>query len=223
MVLGIAAALEEFAPGLEAVANFGFAGDLGHGIEHDLAEVGERGGFFLGDAVLGEGSEDLAQHVDYIGAGDEVSGEGGGDLSAELARFEDLKFGLGMEGTEIGVLGMAKHEAAAAVGERKLTKIVVGLIGAFFGHGGIRKLEFLEIRVGKRKVVRAGRVKNCSEEGPDRGTEHTRRRPFASSPARRGKYSSGVLDVNSTLMVLITVIIIRTDLASRQHRGQYES
>jgi hypothetical protein len=137
-VLGIDAAIEQFAPGLVAVANFGFLGDCGHGIEHDLAEIGEGGGLFLGNAVLGEGGEDFAEDVDYVGAGDEVTGEGGGDFCAQLTGLENLEFGLGVEGTQLGMLGMAKHEAAAAVGEWELTKFVVGLIGAFLGHRIVR-------------------------------------------------------------------------------------
>jgi hypothetical protein len=137
-VLGIDAAIEQFAPGLEAVANFGFAGDLGHGVEPDLAEIGEGGGLFLGDAVLGEGGEDFAEDVDYVGAGDEVAGEGRRDFGAQLAGFQKLEFGLGVEGTQLGMFGMAKHEAAAAVGEWELAEFVVGLIGAFFGHGIVR-------------------------------------------------------------------------------------
>ena len=137
-VLGIVVALEEFAPGLVAVADFGFAGDLGHGMEHDLAEIGEGGGLFLGDAVLGEGGKDFAEHVDDVGAGDEVTGEGGGDFRAEGAGFEDLEFGLGVEGTQLGVFRMAKHEAAAAVGEWELAEFVVGLIGTLLGHGIVR-------------------------------------------------------------------------------------
>jgi len=127
-VLGIDAAIEQFAPSLEAVGDLGFLGDCGHGVEHDLAEIGEGGGLFLGDAVLGEGGEDFAEDVDNVGAGDEVSGEGRGDFGAQPAGFENLEFGLGVEGTEIRVLGMTKHEAAAAVGEWELAKFVVGLI-----------------------------------------------------------------------------------------------
>jgi hypothetical protein len=137
-VLRVDAAIEELAPGLEAVGDLGFRGDRGHGVEHDLAKIGEGGGLFLGDAVLGEGGEDFAEDVDDVGAGDEVSGEGFGDFGAQPAGFENLEFGLGMEGTEIRVLGMAKHEAAAAVGEWELTKFVVGLIGTLFGHGIVR-------------------------------------------------------------------------------------
>ena len=111
-------------------------------MEHDLAEVAEGGGLLLGDAVLGQCGEDFTEDVDDVGAGDEVSGEGGGDFSAELPGFEELKFGLGVEGTEIGVPRMAQHAAEAAVGEWELTEISVRLIGTFFGHGMSSRVEF---------------------------------------------------------------------------------
>ena len=69
-------------PGIAGEAEIGFAGDIGHGVEHDLAEVAEGGGFLLGDAVLGQCGEDFAEDVDDVGAGDEVSGEGGGKFRA---------------------------------------------------------------------------------------------------------------------------------------------
>jgi hypothetical protein len=127
----VGGAVDHVFPGFAGIDESGFF--LGHGerVEHDLAEIGEGGGA-LGDAVLGQGGEDFAHDVVDVGGGEEVAGEGGGDFCAKAMRFQELQFGVGVEQPQGRVIFMAKHAAAAAVGEGELAEVGVG--GAGCGH-----------------------------------------------------------------------------------------
>jgi len=49
--------------------------DGGKREEHELAKVGERVCRASGHAVLGDGSEDLAENIVDVGSGEEVAGD----------------------------------------------------------------------------------------------------------------------------------------------------
>ena len=53
-----------------------FAFDAWDGLEQELAEVGKRIGGLVGDAFLGQGGEDFAEDVVYVGDGIEFAGKG---------------------------------------------------------------------------------------------------------------------------------------------------
>ena len=91
------AVVDEVYPGFVGVDEFGFILGHGQGEEHYLAQIGERGGGTLGDAVLGQGGEDFAHHVVDVGGGQEIAGEGGGHFRAQAMGFEELVLGVGME------------------------------------------------------------------------------------------------------------------------------
>jgi hypothetical protein len=128
------AVVDEVYPGFVGVDEFGFILGHGQGEEHYLAQIGERGGGTLGDAVLGQGGEDFAHHVVDVGGGQEIAGEGGGHFRAQAVGFEELVLGVGVEEAESGAIFMAKHAASAAVGEGELTEVGMGV--ASCGHGG---------------------------------------------------------------------------------------
>ena len=117
-------------------------------MEHELADVGERGGVASGNAVLGDGGEEFAKDEVDVRGGKEIATDGGSDFCANLMRFTELMVGAGVEGAEIGVIVAAKHAAAPAVGEGELAErrfgferkrvLIIG-IGAFCGHGSLGK------------------------------------------------------------------------------------
>ena len=75
--------------------------------KHDLAEVGEGSGGALGDAVLGQGGEDLAHNVVDVGGGEEIASDGNGDFHAKFRRFQELLLGVRVEQAERGVMFVA--------------------------------------------------------------------------------------------------------------------
>jgi hypothetical protein len=108
---------------------------LGHGerVEHEGAKVAEGGGVALGNTILGQGGEDFAEDVVDVGGGEEIAGEGGGHFGAKSMGFQELLLGVAVEETEGRVGVVAKHAAAAAVGEGELAES--GGVGTRFGHG----------------------------------------------------------------------------------------
>ncbi len=58
------------------------------GGEHDLAGVGEVGGFAKGDTVLSDGHEKFAEDVVDVGGGEEIAVEGGGNFVAQALGLE---------------------------------------------------------------------------------------------------------------------------------------
>src|SRR5882672_6322168 len=70
----IDAAVHQLEPIFEGEVDFGFAGDLGPGVEH-LAEIGERGCSLLLDAIWGQSGEGTPEDVDGVGACDDFRAE----------------------------------------------------------------------------------------------------------------------------------------------------
>ena len=108
----------------EFVAEAELMFDVGKGEEHELAEVGKSVSGADGYAVLRDGGEDFSEDMVDVGGGQEVTGEGGGKLRADFARFEELLFFTGMEDAQGSMSGGAGETATAAVG---------GLEGAAIG------------------------------------------------------------------------------------------
>jgi hypothetical protein len=121
-------ALVHVVPAFVLVLEVVFLLEGGEGGKHEVADVGESGGVATGNAILGQCGEEFAEDEVDVGGGHEVAGEGAGNLGAEAMRFEKLLLVAGVEETERGVRGGAKHAAAASVG---------GLKGAAIdGEGG---------------------------------------------------------------------------------------
>lgn len=110
-------------PLVEGVDEVVFALDGGDGVEKELADVGEGSGVAVRDAVLGDGGIELAEDMVDVGGGHEIAGNGGGEFGAERSGFTELEFGTSMEWAEGEVAGMAKHAAAATVGEREFAEL----------------------------------------------------------------------------------------------------
>ena len=90
-----------------------YAGD---GLEQQLAQIAEGIGGLMRDAFFGEGGEDFAEDVVYVGDGVELAGKGG-KLSSKLFGFEALLlFACVVDAERIMAL-FAKHAAGTAVGE----------------------------------------------------------------------------------------------------------
>ena len=107
-----------------------FIFDVGHGIEHDLGEIGEGVGVARGDFALRESFEDFAEDVVDVQAGVEIAGEGGeifAEFLGEPFGIEELGFFAGVEDAQREMAGLAKHAALASVGEGAETAGVGGL------------------------------------------------------------------------------------------------
>jgi len=111
---------EDFVPVLKFVLERKLLLHVGEAREHDLAHVGEDGGFAKGDSVLRDGSKEFAEDVVDVGGGEEIAVERGGNFVAQALRLEELEFLPGMEGTESRMERAAQHAAPAAVGKWKL-------------------------------------------------------------------------------------------------------
>ena len=120
---------EHAEPGVVRVADLRFLLGVAERGEHELGGVAEGFGFFDGDAVLGQGSKNFAEDVVDVGGGEEVAGERGGEFGADALGLDALALFTRMEGAQAGMIGMAKHAAAATVGEREMAKIVIGSVG----------------------------------------------------------------------------------------------
>jgi hypothetical protein len=64
-----------------------------------------------------------------VGGGEEVAGESGGEFGADAFGLDALALFARMERAKAGMIRVAQHAAAAAVGEREMAKIVVGSVG----------------------------------------------------------------------------------------------
>lgn len=133
---------EHVLPLLKRIVKLEFFCDARDGVQEELAEIGEGGGFARRDAILGSGGKELAEDEINVSSGEEIAGDRAGDFRAELMGFAELLFGAGVEGAE-RVVFAAEHAAAAAVGERelaegriKLRRKCVGVLAsvAFSGH-----------------------------------------------------------------------------------------
>lgn len=122
---------DDVAPGVgvEGVDVF-VLGEL-DGLQKGLAEVGEGGGgsgFYL---TLGDGGEELAQGSAKVASGEIAAGEAGRDIAAGLLGGGGLGFLAGVKRTEVRMVGAARGEALAAIGEGERTQrgTVLGAIG----------------------------------------------------------------------------------------------
>lgn len=111
---------EDFVPVVEFIGERELPLHVGEAREHDLAEVGENGGFAGGNAVLRAGGEEFVEDVIDVGGGEEIAVEGGGNFGAEALGLEELEFLLGMEGAEGRMERAPQHAAGTAIGELKL-------------------------------------------------------------------------------------------------------
>jgi hypothetical protein len=114
---------------------------VGEAREHDLAEVGEDGGFAKGDTVLRDGDEKFAEDVVDVGGGEEIAVEGGRDFCAQALGLEELQFLPGMEGTAGRMDRAAQHAAGAAAGKWKLTTRNDTRAGILVGHGSLLEMD----------------------------------------------------------------------------------
>src|SRR5712664_1216546 len=118
--------VEHLVPRLVLIYEGVFLLEVGEGVEHELADIGEDGGVAGWDAVLGRGGEEFAENEVDVRSGHELAGEGGGEFGAEALGFEKLHLVAGVEGTKRGMSGVAEHAAAAAVGSLELAAVGIG-------------------------------------------------------------------------------------------------
>jgi hypothetical protein len=97
---------------LEAKGKLGFVPDAIDGLQEQLGDIGENGGFAGGDAILGEQVEYPAESLVHVGSG--VEGAVGGKLVAAEVRIADFPLSLGVEIAE-GRVGVDAGDAAAAI------------------------------------------------------------------------------------------------------------
>jgi hypothetical protein len=106
-----------------------------------LAEIGEGGGGFGLHVALGDGGEEASEGGAEIAGGQEGAGKVIGDVFAGFLASEGLRFLAGVEGT-VGMAGLARNTAVAAVDEREGTQraTLLGVIG--HGSSPERRLDF---------------------------------------------------------------------------------
>jgi len=114
---------------------------VGEAREHDLAEVGESGGFAKGDTVLRDGDEEFAEDVVNVGGGEEITVERGGNFGAQALGLEELQFLPGVKGAEGRMDRAAQHAAAAAVGKLELAARGDTRAGILVGHGSLLEVD----------------------------------------------------------------------------------
>jgi len=107
----------------------------GDGVEEELAHEGEIGSVTWRETVLRDGREKFAKNVIDVDSGEEFTGGGFGNGSADGFGFEELTLRTSMEQAEGRVFVVAQHAALAAVGEMELAEMRIIGSGAFFGHG----------------------------------------------------------------------------------------
>jgi hypothetical protein len=93
-----------------------------HGLDEDLAEIGEGAGLPGLDVALGDGSEQAAEGQAEITGGEIAGGKKLGDFATDLIASAGLGFFAGVEVTELRIAGAARSAAAAAVGEGEGTQ-----------------------------------------------------------------------------------------------------
>jgi hypothetical protein len=103
-----------------------FVFDAGDGLEQELAEVTEGVGGLMRDSLFGEGGEDFAEDVVYVGDRVELAGKGR-ELGSELFRFETLILFPRVVDAERGMAVFAEHAAEAAIGGLEETLVAVGI------------------------------------------------------------------------------------------------
>jgi hypothetical protein len=118
--------VEHVVPRLVLICERVFLLEIGEGVEHELADIGEDGGVAGWDAVLGRGGEEFAENEVDVRSGHELAGEGGGEFGAEALGFQELHLIAGVEETEGGMGVVTEHAAAASVGSLEMAAIGVG-------------------------------------------------------------------------------------------------
>ncbi len=107
------------------------------GLQKGLAEVGEGGGGSGLDLTLGNGGEEVAQSGAQVAGGNITAGEARGDVAADFLSGEGLGFFAGVGVAEVWMAGIARSEAAAAVGEGESAQ-GHAVLGTKSGHGSLQ-------------------------------------------------------------------------------------
>jgi hypothetical protein len=157
--------VERCIPLVHAVVEREFFFDVGEGREHGLADVGESGGFAERDAVLRGGDEKFAEDMVDIGGGEEIAVERCGNFGAETLGLEELELLVGVESAEERMKRVARHAAAAAVGELELAAGGDGGAGGCVGHGSLFEVDlWCEMRESKCEIRRLSEWLRTSEK-----------------------------------------------------------
>ena len=149
----------------------GFGANGRDGLQQEVAEFGEGGGFLAGDAALREEAKDLAEGPVHANGGGEITAggiefgkiEGAADDGAPSGAgcAKQLLFAFGVVVAERRMNVGAGHGALAAVGEHELATLGLGL-------GFRRKVESVVVTVGVRlgsEACRRNMVGGCGESG----------------------------------------------------------
>jgi len=91
------------------------------GMEEELADVSEEASVAMGDAILSDGSIELAEDGIEVRGGEVMAGGSSGEEMADVFGFEELALvARVMEAEGMVILG-ARHTATAAIGVSKFT------------------------------------------------------------------------------------------------------
>jgi len=142
---GVIEGLEEF--GIELSEGVGESGEqgpategageffFGHGksLRHDLSKVSEGVSSFRVDLAAGDGPEETTEAAVECAGADIVGADTRGDEVPGFLGGEALELSLGVEVTEVGIVGLAGRFAAAAIGKSEGTQ-GRAVLGVFLGH-----------------------------------------------------------------------------------------
>jgi len=140
-----------------------------NGLQQEVAELGEGGGFLAGDAALREQAKHLSEGAAHAGGCGEIAAGGiefgkveraaDDGAPSEAGRAKQLLFAFGVVVAERGVNVGAAHGALASVGEHELAALGQRL-------GFRRKVESVVVTVGvrlRREACRRNVVGICGE------------------------------------------------------------
>ena len=127
-----------FAPGIGAEGLTEFVLSDRDGLDHGLAEIGERRGDFGFDLALCDSAKEPRHGGAEIASGQQFCGEEAGNVLTYLLGSEGFGFFLGVEVTEMQVAGAARGAALAAIGKGESTQMGT-VLGVNRGHGSLQK------------------------------------------------------------------------------------
>lgn len=136
----------DFAPGLMALGAQDFGFDAAGGLQEELADIGEKGGVAVRDAIQGDGGVELAQYRVDVGGGEVFAGGRSGQELANALGFKELAVFAGVVDAVGVMVGGTGHAAVAAVREGELaaagTLSLLGPEGKKLRASRRRQLEF---------------------------------------------------------------------------------